>query len=76
MILMAANLELRKLNIIEHLAGVDDESIVQQIENILHPNIDFWDQLSIVEKESIQKGIAQLDKGERVAYTTYRQKYQ
>ncbi|MEM9886510.1 MAG: hypothetical protein AAF849_11515 [Bacteroidota bacterium] len=73
---MTANLESRKLNIIEHLAEVDDESIVQQIENILHPSVDFWDQLFIVEKESIQKGIAQLDKGERVTYTAYRQKYQ
>ena len=64
------------INIIEYLAEVDDESIVQQIENILHPNVDFWDQLSVAERESIQRGTAQLDKGDRVAYTIYRRKYQ
>lgn len=72
---MTTDLESRKLSIIEYLAEVEDESIVQQIEHILKPTIDFWDQITSTEKRSIQKGIDQLDKGERVAYDSYKGKF-
>lgn len=38
---MQVSLESRKLSIIEYLAEIQDESIIQQIENLLKPNIDF-----------------------------------
>jgi hypothetical protein len=72
--MMTTNLERRKLSIIEYLAEVDDESIVQQIEHILKPTSDFWDELGIAEKQTIERGIEQLDRDERISYSEYRDK--
>lgn len=72
---MTADLEARKLSIIEYLAELDNESIIQQIENLLKPSVDFWDSLKAGEKESIQRGIAHLDAGKRVNYQSYIQRY-
>ncbi len=68
---MTADLEARKLSIIEYLTELDNESIIQQIENLLKPSVDFWDVLKQGEKESIQRGISQLNEGERVSYEKY-----
>ena len=69
------NLESRKLSIIEHLAELQDESILQQIENLLKPNHDFWGELSDAEKSSIAKGIENLEEGNRVAFSDFIAKY-
>lgn len=72
---MSISLEARKLNIIEYLAELEDESILLQIENLLKPTIDFWDELNEVERKSIEKGVAQLDAGQRIGYETFIAKY-
>ena len=56
---MGVSLEARKLNILEHLAEIEDEAILLQIENLLQPKVDFWDELSEAEKASIQRGMEQ-----------------
>ena len=68
---MNSTLESRKLNILEHLAELNDESIIQQIENLLVPSQDFWDELSEKEKELIHKGIKDLDNGDRVDFQKF-----
>jgi len=72
---MSTNIEARKLSIIEYLAELKDESVIQQIENLLKPNIDFWDQLSATDKEAIKKGIQDLDKGDRTEFKRFIGKY-
>jgi len=67
---MNATLEARKLSIVEYLAEVNDESIIQQIEALLKPTVDFWDELTVTQKTSILLGIEQLNKGKKVAYKT------
>ena len=59
--------ERRKQNILEQLAEVEDVHILQQIEYLLNPKIDFWETLSDKEKESIDRGIADLDAGRKVS---------
>lgn len=66
-----SSIENRKLSIIEYLAELQDEGIIQQIENILKPKIDFWDELSQKEKDSIQKGIEDLDQGKRTEFKSF-----
>lgn len=68
---MNATLESRKLSIIEYLAEIDDESLIQQIEALLKPSVDFWDDLTEQQKQSIHRGMGQLDKGQRVDYQTF-----
>lgn len=68
---MTVNLETRKLSIIEYLAELKDESILSQIENLLKPKIDFWDELTDTQKQGIQNGIEQLNNGDKVAYEDF-----
>lgn len=72
---MKSNIEARKLSIIEHLADLKDESVLQQIENLLKPKIDFWDELSEEEKTVIRKGIEDLEKGDRIEFNQFIERY-
>ncbi len=68
---MTAKLETRKLSIIEYLAELDDESILLQIENLIKPKVDFWDELSEKDKATIRKGEADLNAGKRIAFADF-----
>jgi hypothetical protein len=59
-----AALEQRKLVIIDYLSTLEDEPILHQIENLLVPNIDFWNELNEVEKRKIERGLQQAENGE------------
>jgi hypothetical protein len=65
---MTTDLEVRKLSIIEFLAELKDEAIIQQIENLLKPRVDIWDELNEDEKASIRKGLEDLKNGKRVEF--------
>ncbi len=71
---MAATLEARKLNILEHLAEVNDEAVINQIENLLFPRHDWWQDLSEQERKVILNGVKQAKEGEKVAFETLLQK--
>lgn len=72
---MNATLEARKLSIIEYLAEMEDEAVIQQIEALLKPSVDFWDELTEAQKVSIQRGLEQLKNGQRVEYQAFIAKY-
>lgn len=63
--------ERRKQNILEQLAEVEDNHILQQIEYLLNPKVDIWETLSDKEKESIQRGVSDLDAGRKVPYERF-----
>lgn len=68
---MTATFESRKLRLLDILSELNDEAILLQIENLLLPGVDFWDDLSAGEKGSIRRGIEQLDRGERIEYESF-----
>lgn len=68
---MGASLEARKLSILEYLAEVEDEAIIMQIENLLMPKIDIWDELSDEEKAVIKQGQKDLEEGKRVSFKEF-----
>ncbi|MCU0355862.1 MAG: hypothetical protein MUD08_19350 [Cytophagales bacterium] len=72
---MNQTLEHRKLSIIESLAEVQDESIVRQIENLISPSVDFWDETPEKEQNLIKLGIEQLQDGHRMEYSAFLQNY-
>ncbi|MBL7795783.1 MAG: hypothetical protein JNJ90_04690 [Saprospiraceae bacterium] len=61
-------LEDRKLSIVEHLAQINDESVILQIEALLKPSVDFWDELTEAQKAHILNGLEQLSAGKKVKY--------
>jgi hypothetical protein len=68
---MAATLEYRKLAIIDHLAELEDDYILQQIENLLQPKYDFWNDLSPSEKSKVENGILQAKNGEVIDFELF-----
>ncbi len=72
---MGASLEARKLNIVEHLAEVEDEAIIMQIENLLMPKIDVWDELGEKEKAIIKQGQKDLEEGKKIPFKEFLAKH-
>ncbi len=69
---MNVSIESRKLSIIEHLAEVEDEAVIRQIENLLKPRTDFWDELSDREKAIIKQGLNDLEQGKRIDFQAFK----
>ncbi len=73
---MTVSLETRKFSIIEQLVGIQDETIILQIENLVqdHPT-DWWDDLTEEQQVSIRKGVQQLDEGKSIEYQEFISKF-
>jgi|JI7StandDraft_1071085.scaffolds.fasta_scaffold848493_2 predicted transcriptional regulator len=67
----AAALEQRKLLIIDYLSTLEDESILHQVENLLVPNVDFWNELNEFEKAKIERGLQQAENGEALDFEDF-----
>jgi hypothetical protein len=65
---MTSVVEQRKLVVIDHLSELEDEHILQQIENLLLPTPDFWDELNDYEKGKIERGLSQAESGELIDF--------
>jgi hypothetical protein len=61
------SIQAQKLSLIEWLLKLQDEKVIKQIEN-LKAGTDFWDELTKSEKEEINRGIEELDRGEKHGY--------
>ena len=58
------NLETRKINLINWISTLQEESILSKMEEIQGKSSDWWDGLTTQDKEAINKGINQLDDGD------------
>lgn len=56
-------IEGRKLQLIERLASLDDEIILQQLEVLLFQEEDWWDELTEAQKESLKRGLEDAKNG-------------
>ncbi len=74
---MTATLEHRKRSILLYLAELENEAVLVQIENLLKPSVDIWDELTESQEATIRLGVKQLDEGKMIDYddfiTNYRQ---
>jgi len=69
---MSVTLETRKFNIIEQLVGIQDETIILQIENLVQNDTgDWWDDLTETQQASIHRGVQQLGEGKSVDYRKF-----
>ena len=58
------NIETRKLNIINWVSHLQDETVLSRIEQLQSQKQDWWDSISEEEKAEIKEGISQADNGE------------
>jgi hypothetical protein len=71
---MVATLENRKKNVLVYLADLQDESVLQQIEHLLMPTSDIWDELSDAKKDIVMVGKKQLSEGKKILFTDFKAK--
>ncbi|MDP2888300.1 MAG: hypothetical protein Q8P34_04935 [Bacteroidota bacterium] len=68
------NLETRKLNLINWISSIQEDTILDKVEKIQQEKTDWWDVISDKDKKAIDEGIAQLDKGEHLTHSQVRSK--
>ena len=57
-----------KIDLIHWLTKLNDKKILEEINHIKESHQDWWDEISQKEKEAIDDGISQLDRGESVSH--------
>lgn len=69
------DLRTTKLKLIKTILENDNAEFLRKLARIVEKeDRDFWDDLSEAEKEEIQKGIEDLDKGKRISYHAFLKK--
>lgn len=68
---MTATLERRKRSLLLYLAELENEAILVQIENLLKPSVDIWDELSESQQATIRLSLKQLDEGKMIDYQDF-----
>lgn len=65
-----------KIELVQMILNIENFEYIEKLKTFVkNEKIDIWDELSKTEKEEIQKGIAELDKGERVLYDDFIKDY-
>ncbi len=74
---MEISLQNKKVELIQWLTTLKDESIIQQLIDFRNSQIkDWWKELSDAEIKSIKKGIQDADKGNLVSHSEARKVYE
>ncbi len=61
---MATNLQERKIELIQWLSLIDDDKLLEKIVDLKKQNsVDWWNEISEAEKDSIDRGLADADLG-------------
>lgn len=68
------NLETRKLNLINWISSIQEDNILEKVEKIQQEKNDWWDVISDNDKNDINEGIEQLDRGEYLTHSQVRAK--
>ena len=68
------NIETRKINLINWLSTLQEDSILEKVEKIQKEKTDWWDTTSDKDKKAINEGLEQLDRGESLTHSQVRSK--
>lgn len=73
------NIQAEKLELIEWISEINDLSIIKKLQ-MLHVEYsktsDWWDEISIEEKESIQRGLKDIEEGRVHSHETAKSIYE
>lgn len=62
------DLQTSKLELVKLIVEIDNPKVIEKlIDSLKSSQVDFWSELSDSDKEEIQLGIDQLDKGNRIS---------
>ena len=68
------NLETRKINLINWISTLQEDSILERVEMIQKEKTDWWDTTSNKDKNALNEGLEQLDRGEHLTHSQVRSK--
>ncbi len=70
------NLEVRKLNLINWISSIQESELIEKLEALQLEGSDWWDQISEEDREAIEEGLEQLDRGESLSRSEVRERIQ
>ncbi len=73
------NIQAEKLGLIEWIAKLNDISVIEKLKKIYEENSqtsDWWNKISLSEKESIERGLKDIEKGNVHSHETARRIYE
>jgi len=73
------NIQAEKLKLIEWLAGVTDQTLIERIKYLKehHPaEADWWEEITQAEKEAIDQGLDDAQNGKVTAHEEVRKRYE
>jgi len=62
------NLQAKKLELVQLIINTEKPSILQKVEDVFKNKADWWDKISEDERKSIEKGLAEADRGELIPH--------
>lgn len=62
------NLQAKKLELVQLIISTEKPSILQKVEDVFKKKTDWWDEISEEERQSIEKGLAEADRGELIPH--------
>ena len=70
------NIQAEKIELAQLLLQTNSENIIKKVKALLKSEQkDWWDEISVEEKSAIEKGAAQLDRGEGLEHAVAMKKY-
>jgi len=73
------NIQTEKLGLIEWIARLNDSSVIEKIKQIhddYSKSVDWWDEISSNEKESIERGLKDISEGKVHSHQTAKKIYE
>lgn len=66
----AMNIQTKKLKLVQMIINTDKPSILKKVEEVFskEKSVDWWDEISEAERQSIEKGLAEADRGELIPH--------
>ncbi len=70
MICKLMNLQAKKLEIVQLILNTEMQDVLKKVEDVLKKGqaADWWDEISEEEKQAIEKGLAEAERGELISH--------
>ena len=69
------NIQTSKIALVKMILNIENDEFIKKITEFINKEkVDFWDELSLQEREEIEKGILELNEGKRISYDDFLKK--
>jgi len=69
------SIQTSKIALVKMILNIENDEFIKKISDFINKEkVDFWDELSLQEREEIEKGILELNEGKRISYDDFLKK--